>query len=192
MNTSFWPGTFGPRTITAFTLTNGKFVRCGALAILAGFVYVNALHNPFVYDDYHTVQANRSIQSVSNIRAIVLYDVKRPIVNFSYAVDRALWGTEPLGFHVTNVLFHMLNVLLLFRLASQLTRSDVAADAGAALFAVHPMMTEAVGYVSGRSEVLCATLMLLALSCGRRWIRGDGARWAAITAGLWLAATATK
>ncbi len=162
------------------------------MTILAGLVYVNALRNPFVYDDYHTVQTNPSIQSVTNIRAIVLYDVKRPIVNFSYAVDRALWGTEPLGFHVTNVLFHMLNVLLLFRLASQLTQSDIAAGAGAALFAVHPMMTEAVGYISGRSEVLCATLLLLALSCGRRWIRGDGALWAAMTAGLWLASMATK
>ena len=170
---------------------------CGAAAIIAGSVYLNALHNPFVYDDYHTVVANASIQSVWNVRAIVLHDITRPLVNFSYALDRAMWGQTPWGFHVTNVLLHMLNVVLLFGLAWRLVEDrggravEVAAGA-AALFAVHPMMTEAVGYVSGRSEVLCATWFLSGLLCGRRWIRGDGAKWAILTVGLWGAAAATK
>ena len=138
-------------------------------------MYLNALHNPFVYDDYHTVVANTSIQSVANLRAMVLHDVKRPIVNVSYAIDRALWGPAPLGFHVTNVLLHMLNVVLLFHLALRGWRATgSAAFAAAALFAVHPMMTEAVGYISGRSELLCATFFLPAVMCGRRWLRGDG------------------
>ena len=51
------------------------------------------------------------------MRAIVLGAVTRPIVNFSYALDRAVWGAGPFGFHVTNVLLHMLNVVLLFQLA---------------------------------------------------------------------------
>lgn len=170
---------------------------CGALALLAGLVYLNALHNPFVYDDYHTIVANTSIQDITNLRAIVLHDVTRPIVNFSYAVDRAIWGSRPLGFHVTNVLLHMINVMLLFRLAWRLAGNrggppEVAAVACAALFALHPMMTEAVGYISGRSEVLCTTWFLLGLLSGRRWIRGDGAKWAILTVALWCGAVATK
>src|SRR4029077_9572125 len=130
-------------------------------AVLGGLVYVNALHNPFVYDDYHTVAANASIQRLTDLRAIELHDVTRPLVNFSYAIDRALWGPRPFGFHVTNVLLHMLNVMLLFLLARRLEadrrsrsvsdtaeRGAVVAFAVAALFAVHPMMTEAVGYIS--------------------------------------------
>jgi hypothetical protein len=174
------------------TLTTGKFLLSATVTLLAGLVYLNSLHNPFVYDDYHTVEVNPSIQSVTNIRAIVMYDVKRPIVNFSYAVDRAVWGAQPFGFHVTNVMLHMANVGLLFLLASQLTGSLRAAGAAAALFAVHPMMTEAVGYISGRSEVLCAMLLLGALLCGRRAIRGGGAAWTASTAALWIASVATK
>jgi hypothetical protein len=86
----------------------------------------------------------------------------------------------------------MLNVVLLFQLARQLGKGTLAAFAAAALLAVHPMMTEAVGYISGRSEVLCATFFMLALMAGRRWTRGDGFRWGGLTVGLWLAALATK
>ena len=53
-----------------------------------------------------------SIQDLRNVRALVLGDVSRPVINTSYAIDRAVWGTGPLGFHVTNVLFHMINVVL--------------------------------------------------------------------------------
>lgn len=165
---------------------------CVVAALLAGLVYSNALHNPFVYDDYHTVVENASLRSVANLRGIILHDVTRPLVNFSYAIDHALWGGTPLGFHVTNVLLHMLNVVLLFRLTRRLAEDRLAAFAAAALFAVHPMMTEAVGYISGRSEVLCATFVLLAVLCGRRWMTGDGATWAMLTVALWGAALATK
>ena len=118
-------------------------------------------------------------------------------MNLSYAIDRALWGAEPFGFHLTNVLLHMLNVALLFRVAWHVAddrRSSrpsdlrpaapiIVAFAGASLFAVHPLMTEAVGYISGRSEVLCATFFLGALLCARRWMRGGGKVWWVATAG---------
>ena len=165
---------------------------CGAAALLAGFVYLNALHNPFIYDDYHTVVANASLQDVANLRAIILHDITRPLVNFSYAIDHALWGGRPMGFHVTNVLLHMLNVILLFGLAMRLTQDRLVAFAAAALFGVHPMMTEAVGYISGRSELLCATWFLLGVLSGLRWMNGDGGQWAVLTVGLWGVALATK
>jgi len=178
------------------THSRGGALACGAAALVAGLVYVNALRNPFVYDDYHTVVENRSIEHLSDLRAIVLHDVTRPLVNISYAIDRALWGAAPIGFHVTNVLLHMLNVTLLFTLSRRLTddrdRDVLVAFAAAVLFATHPMMTEAVGYISGRSELLCAAFFLPALMAGRRWLRGGGAAWAPITVGLWCAAITTK
>jgi hypothetical protein len=127
-----------------------------------------------------------------NLRALLLHDVTRPVISVSYALDRAIWGAAPFGFHVTSVLLHMLNVVLLFHLARRLSDRQLAAFSAAALFAVHPMMTEAVGYISGRSEVLCTTWFLGALLCGRRWLRGDGSRWGVATVGLWICALATK
>ena len=162
------------------------------MAASAGVLYLNALRNPFVYDDYHTVVVNASIARLGDLRAIVLHDVTRPVVNFSYAVDRAVWGTTPFGFHVTSVLLHMLNAVLFWQVAWTLTRSSRMATAAASLFAVHPMMTEAVGYISGRSELLCATWMLAAFLAGRRWLDRGGWRWAVAMIGFWFAALASK
>ena len=161
----------------------------GAMAIL---VYANALHNRFVYDDYHTVIENESIRSLTNLRGIFWHDVTRPVVNFSYAVDRALWGPAPFGFHLTSVLLHALNVVLLFALARRVRLDVIPAFAAAALLAVHPMMTEAVGYVSGRSEVLCATFLLLALLCADRWLHDGGKSWLVAMLAAWAAALTTK
>jgi tetratricopeptide (TPR) repeat protein len=170
--------------------------------VLAAGVYLNALHNPFVYDDHHLVVANPSLQHLANVRAIVLHDVTRPVVNLSYAVDRALWGDQPWGFHVTSVLWHALNALLLLLLVRRLIEDRAAAGeapglglspfAAAAMFAVHPMLTEAVGYVGGRSEVMCTAFVLLAMLSGRRWLRGDGPQWAVLTLAFWIAGLAAK
>jgi protein O-mannosyl-transferase len=167
----------------------------GAAAAMAISVYANALHNPFVYDDYHTVIENTSIRTVTNPRAIFWHDVTRPVVNFSYAVDRAVWGPTAFGFHLASVLFHALNVVLLFSLARRARLDVLSAFAAAALFAVHPMMTEAVGYVSGRSEVLCAAFVLVALLCADRWLHGrpePRGRWLLATLASWIVALATK
>src|SRR2546422_9594014 len=97
-------------------MTSNRFVMGGAAALLGGLVYLNALHNPFVYDDYHMVVDNPSLPHPFDFRRLLLYQVTRPVVNFSYAIDRAVWGAGPFGFHVTNVFLHMVNVALLFLL----------------------------------------------------------------------------
>lgn len=138
--------------------------------------------------------ANPSLTDVRNVRFVLVHAASRPLVNISYAVDRAVWGYRPFGFHLTNVLLHMAVTALLFvflrgalfdaarKLAERapltLPRPPSAARAelyaaftGAALFAVHPLMTEAVAYVSGRSELLCAMWFLLTMLLARRAIR---------------------
>ena len=150
----------------------GDVVRGSMLALLAAVVYVNALHNPFVYDDVDTVTANPSLVDLSNVRFVLLYSLYRPVVNVSYAIDRAVWGVAPFGFHLTNVALHALVVVLFYAFCRRAFRDERPADgqrarwpafAAASLYGVHPMMTEAAGYVSGRSEVLCAAGFLAAL-----------------------------
>jgi tetratricopeptide (TPR) repeat protein len=175
--------------------------------VLAALVYLNALHNLFIYDDHRLIVENVAIERLFNIRAIVLSEMTRPIVNLSYAVDRAVWGPQPFGFHLTNVLLHILNVVLLFQLTLRLLRDarrdgrestlaatspEVVAFAAASLFAVHPMMTEAVGYASGRSDVLCCAFFLTAFLSARRWMLGGGAIWWAATALCWAGALGCK
>jgi protein O-mannosyl-transferase len=174
-------------------------------AVLAVLVYLNALHGPFVYDDFRLIVENPSLD-IRNPLAVVVHDITRPVVNLSYAIDTMLWGRTPLGYHVTNVLLHAVNVVLVFwvaflvtedrarrRAAAAVTASpSVIGFATAALFAVHPMMTEAVGYISGRSEVAYATSFLLAFLAGRRWMIEGGRRWWAACVALWAVSLLTK
>jgi protein O-mannosyl-transferase len=189
----------------------------GFIASLALLVYLNGLQAPFVYDDHRTVVENTSIQELSDWRAIVLLQPLRPVLNFSFALDYALWGLNPVGYRLTNVLLHILNALLLFRVVvlsaadHERTRSDhssstpvglgtngsvgrpeVVGLAAALLFAIHPMMTSAVTYVSGRSEVLCATFFLAAFLSARRGLVSEGRRWWVLSTIFWLLALATK
>jgi tetratricopeptide (TPR) repeat protein len=170
---------------------------------LGAVAYLNALGNPFVYDDQLEVLENSAIQGPFNLVTLLLSNLTRPILNLTYAADFAVWGgADPFGFHLTNVLLHVLNVGLLFALVAGFTRDveateatppaastgQVAAFVAASLFAVHPLMTEAVGYVSARSEVLGATLFMGSLYClRRRLLRGA---WPWLAAGLALFALA--
>ena len=128
---------------------------------------------------------------LANWRFVLVYSLFRPVVNVSYAIDRAVWGFNPFGFHLTNLLLHLVNVVLVHRLVWHAAGDAAArrheppagraavAFATAAIFAVHPLLTEAVGYVSGRSEVLCATFVLAALLLVRRWLAGGPWPWLA-------------
>src|SRR5947199_10574589 len=86
---------------------------CAATSLLGGLVYLNALHNPFIYDDFHMVVDNPSLPHPFDLRGLVLYRATRPLVNVSYAIDRAVWGPAPFGFHVTSVVLHVVNVVIL-------------------------------------------------------------------------------
>jgi len=176
-----------------------------AAAALACVVYANAVDNPFVYDDRDTVVANPSLADPSNVRFLLVYTPFRPVLNLSYALDRFLWGSKPRGFHLTNIGLHAILVALLYFFLLQVLDDEAgrtggaegveraraapaAAFAGASIFAVHPLLTESVGYVSGRSEVLCGVwfvgcaLLVRAAIVGRAPVKGA---LAAVCGGLW-------
>jgi Flp pilus assembly protein TadD len=157
-------------------------------SFVATVAYLNALDNPFVYDDHRTILENASLLS-DDWRIWFWHDVSRPLVNLSYVLDFRLWGGSPFGFHVTNLALHAFTVLLVVRLATALAddlprgpfRGDVsvrtAGLTAGLLFAVHPLLSSTVGYISARSELLAAAPFLLALLSGRRWLLGGGAGW---------------
>jgi len=171
-------------------------------ADLAVLVYLNALPHPFVYDDLVGVVGNPALVDGAGPLEVVRQNVFRPVVNLSFALDHALWGFRPVGYHLTSVLLHALNVALLFVLARRLAvdwrggdaetgrEPDVVAFVAASLFAVHPMMSEAVGYVSGRADVLATSFVLLALLALRAGLARPA--WRAPGVGLALLGAATK
>ena len=171
------------------------------LVALAVLPYLGALDNPFVYDDRMTVVGNPSIRDLGDPAAIVLHDLFRPVVNLSYALDHAMWGLDPRGFHLTGIALHAATVLLLFALARRLLRDrgfetdadgPLAAGIAAGWFAVHPLMTQAVGYVSGRSEQLVLLFLLVAFLAMRRFLLTGDRRALACGLTAFVAAAASK
>jgi tetratricopeptide (TPR) repeat protein len=86
-----------------------------------------------------------------------------PLTWLSFELDSQLHGTRPWGYHLTNVLLHTSNVLLLFVVLRRLTGALWRSAAVAALFAVHPLRVESVAWVAERKDVLSALFWMLTL-----------------------------
>ena len=84
----------------------------------------------------------------------------RPLYVAAFAFDLRLWGLEPAGFHLTNVLVHAVNAVLVLRLGGALGLPRPAALAGALFFALDPLAIGAVAWISGRADVMAAAFVL--------------------------------
>lgn len=133
-----------------------------AVAVLATVViacFANSLPNDFVFDDKPIILDNRLLRSLSNL-PVLLTASYRPLRDISHALDFALWGENATGFHLTNILIHLANTLLVFALVRRLSGALAVALVAALIFAVHPIQTDAVTYISGRRDVLFSLFYL--------------------------------
>ena len=144
-----------------------------SLAMLATVLYRPALNGAFVYDDPNAVSQSMLIRRIWPLQRFLTLST-RPLTDFSFAVNYAMSGLDTWSYHLTSTLLHAANGLLLYGIAwatfgsAPLARryGPVRRDlawAAAALFVAHPLASEAVAYVSSRSEVLAAFWILLAL-----------------------------
>lgn len=134
-------------------------------------IYANSLKNGFVYDDEVTVVNNVLIKSLSNLDS--LFSVEyfalsgeasyRPLVTLTYMLDYFLWGLNPSGYHLTNLLLHIVSVSFLYLLTVKLWGEKRLALVAAAIFALSPVNTEAVNSISFREDLLITPLCILSL-----------------------------
>ena len=136
-----------------------------AVAVLWG----TGVHAPLVYDDKVEVVGNPTIRLFSELGAMVTYNVSRPLLILTYAVNWAIGGLDPVGYHVVSIAIHLVNIVLVGLLLRRLVSPRVAA-ATALLWGVHPMCVQGVTYVSGRSDALCA---LFWLAASLAWLRDN-------------------
>ena len=142
------------------------------LAVLTVAAYLPALGAGFVWDD--VIFVNEPVVhdwsglwniwfSPADIAGEAHY---WPVVYTSFWIEHKLWGLAPLGYHAVNVLLHLVNVLLIWRLLGRL--AVPGAWVVAAVFAVHPLHVESVAWVIERKDVLSA---LFYLTAALTWIR---------------------
>jgi len=134
---------------------------CLALVFACVAIYGRTLWNGFVnYDDPLYVTDNPSVKAGLNRASLAwAFTTDRamymhPITWISHMVDCQFYGVEPWGHHLTNLVFHAVNAVLLFVVFARMTRRLWPSAFMAALFAVHPLHVESVAWISERKDVL--------------------------------------
>lgn len=169
------------------------WLRAAVLVIAGFAVYWNTLPAPFTFDDEHAIVINEQIRHLSTSLSATEQGsplAGRPLVSVSFAINYALGGLNVRGYRLVNIAIHVVCALLLFAVVRQAGRAfvgraftarpaDVAppkgapytvdlwstnvAFAAALIWMVHPLVSEAVNYVSQRTELMMAAFLLLTL-----------------------------
>ena len=154
------------------------------LAIGIGAAYSNSLSVGFEFDDVYLLTNNPSIRSLRNIPRFfydpfTLTTVRenadlRPVLQITYALNHAISGLRPWSYHAVNMVLHLVAALLVFRIVrDHLWPGPALVPAAAALFfALAPLNSQTLDYMSARSALLCTTLYLAAFWCvlrRRQW-----------------------
>ena len=146
---------------------------CLLLAAVVVSLGSNTLFHGFVFDDVTLIQQNPDVTEL-NWGRILGRTGYRPVRTLTYALNFALGGANPFGYHLLNVLLHAANAILTFLLFRAVLGRMDASFLGAMLFAVHPVQTAAVAYVSGRKDLLAAFFLLLAALLYVEWRQRGG------------------
>ncbi len=140
------------------------------LAVTVLAVYWQVHQFDFVnFDDHMYVTENNNIKSGITPESIrwafstKYYHLWHPLVWLSFMLDYELYGLNAGGYHVNNLIFHILSTLLLFGLFSRMTGEIWKSAFVAAFFALHPLHVESVAWISERKDVLSAFFWMLTL-----------------------------
>jgi hypothetical protein len=137
-------------------------------------LYFGTLQHDFLKDDFRLIVENSRIKSFQAFWQAI--DGKffafpdfpylhywRPLSLFSFYLDYQIWGLNPAGFHLTNIILNGLNALLVFFIFYEITRNWLYALPTSLFFSFHPCHVEAASWISGRTDLLAAFFLLSAL-----------------------------
>ena len=176
-----------------------RTVLCVLLILLTVAVYGRACGFGFVgIDDGRYVSKNVHVLGGLHAGSVrwawtTLFDGNWfPLTWLSLMADSSLYGPYPGGFHFTNIVLHVFNVLLVFSLFVAMTGNQLRSALVAVLFAVHPIHVESVAFISERKDVLSIFFGLLALNAYVRFAGGRGVVWWAASFCLFLCSLLAK
>src|SRR6266568_4744361 len=168
------------------------------LVVVVCAVFGNTLLNGFVWDDNIYLVGRRVYQDF-DLGKIFLSPANgheyQPLRDFTFALDYALWGERAIGFHLTNVLLYLANIIAVYyltrRLVPLVTDKEQGDDSGfdltalcaALLFAVHPIHCEAASWIMSRNALLSGLFFFSSCCCYLAYLQGKRA-----TAGIYIAA----
>ena len=150
-------------------------VQISLIIMLGFFAYSNSITGKFIYDDITLIKYNDYIKSWSNLSKTIIDDIgagsgnksdfNRPVQIISYMLDYSIWHLNTIGYHITNIILHILVSLCIFWMISILfyNLDGPLAFLTSLFYVVHPIHTETVAYISGRADSLAALFTLLCI-----------------------------
>ena len=175
------------------------------------FIFLPSMKGDFLWDDKYFISENQNILSQGFLKHFLLspfgggegFDENspkagqnrqfyRPLTSLSYWLDSKIWGLNPAAFHLTNILLHLLNSILLFCLLLRLGFGRPASFSGALLFSVFPVHFENVSWISGRTDLLSFLFASLSLLFLLKFLEKKGFLRLTISSLFYLAALLSK
>lgn len=151
----------------------GRFPAVLFIVAAAAFLtHTNTLWGDFVYDDLFFIVENDWIKDIFNAPIFFTskytlsdtgHHIYRPLRTLSFSIDYAIWGLNPLGFHLTNVSLHAINSALVLALLKLIFGGFWMPFLASLLFAVHPAQVQAVAWISSRGDLLYVFFFLISL-----------------------------
>lgn len=143
-----------------------RYAVIAAAAVLVWWAYAPSLHGPFLFDD----TALQFALPGFDLPLRDWFPTVRPLLMFTYWVNTRISGEDPYSYHIVNLLLHGIASGMIFLIVRRLAewagmepaRRTLAAGFAAAVFLLHPIQTEAVAYLAGRSEVLSVMFLVAA------------------------------
>ncbi|MFO8058277.1 MAG: tetratricopeptide repeat protein [bacterium] len=136
-------------------------------------VHLPSLWVPFQFDDFHHIDENPAVESISNIPDFFqdpsLFSSRsgegmyRPVLMSTHALNYALFGSGPMGFRAVNLFLHLVNAIIVLSLLRRWTGNLTKAGLGALFWSGAAIQHVSAGYISARSTLLAALFMLIAL-----------------------------
>ena len=161
---------------------NNFWLHIGVLIVAVMVAYMKIFHAGFIaWDDGEYVLHNKDIsgfgaEQISAWFSNFYIGNYHPLTMCSYAIDHIIGGQEPFIYHLTNLLLHTGNAIILYLFINKLQPNKTIGLFVALIFALHPVQTESVSWIAERKTVLCAFFYLLAMLQYTAYVRVPSAK----------------
>ena len=171
---------------------------------ILGIIILNILlysqtagHGFFIYDDPNYVTNNELIQNVDSVKVNRIFSEfyfsnYQPLVLLTYAAQYSLFGAQAGGYHIVNLLFHILNCILVFFLIYLISRRYSTSVIVALIFCVHPLQVQAVAWISELKGLMSSSFFILSLIAYIYYLQKDKLQFYILSLLMFILALASK
>jgi len=168
------------KQIKSNNISQKHFILAGII-VFTFIIYSLTFSNGFVsWDDPDMVTANKQVQTPFSLTNVIdiftpgtAFNEYQPLTTLAYHVTHSIWGLSASAFHFMGLLFHLINIILVFKFIELLFKNFKVSLAVATLFAVNPLNVEAVAWISALNYTLFAVFFLLSLINYIKYLQSD-------------------